>query len=141
MWCDPMASINVLASNSEQPKENADRIMLTLRTAFERLKAGTASVQDFERLAAAINVGLIRAELIDPLAEETMVKGVAAMGHCAEIHQRHGKFGFAGPELMDMNDAVNLYEDILRLSTPKQMLDALDAAARRIRAQSLGAVK
>lgn len=140
MWCDPMASIHVLAANSEQPKANADAIMVTLRLAFEKLKTGIAVIEDFDRLAAAINVGLIRAELIDPLAEETMVKGVAALVHCGEIHQRHGKFGFAGPELTDMNDAVNLYEDILRLSTPKQMLVALDTAARRMLEQSRRAV-
>ena len=140
MWCDPMASIHVLAANSEQPKANADAIMVALRLAYEKLKMGTATVGDFDRLAAAINVGLIRAELIDPLAEETMVKGVAALVHCAELHQRHGKFGFAGPELVAMNDAVNLYEDILRLSTPKQMLSALDVAARRIQEQMRGAV-
>jgi hypothetical protein len=140
MWSDPMSAVNVLAANTEQPKENADRIMLTLRTVFEKLKAGTASIEEFERLSAAINVGLIRAELIDPLAEETMVKGVGALMRCADIHRRHGKFGFTGPDLELMNDAVTLYEGILRLSTPKQMLDALETAARRMLEQSRRAV-
>ena len=135
MWADPMASVHVLAANTEQPKENADRIMVAIRLAFEKLKIGSAGGEDFDRVSAAINVGLIRAELIDPLAEETMVKGVGAMMRCADIHRRHGKFGFTGPDLELMNDAVTLYEGILRLSTPKQMLDALDMAARRMREQ------
>ena len=135
MWRDPMASVHVLAANTEQPKENADRIMIAIRLAFEKLKTGSAGGEDFDRVSAAINVGLIRAELIDPLAEETMVKGVGALMRCADIHSRHGKFGFTGPDLELMNDAVTLYEGILRLSTPKQMLDALDTAARRMREQ------
>jgi hypothetical protein len=135
MWANPMASVHVLAANTEQPKENADRIMVAIRLAFEKLKIGSAGMDEFDRLSAAINVGLIRAELIDPLAEETMVKGVGALMRCADIHSRHGKFGFTGPDLELMNDAVDLYEGILRLSTPKQMLDALDVAARRMREQ------
>lgn len=130
---DPMSSIHVLAANSEQPEANANRIMLALRVAFEKLKSGTEDHAQFERLAAAINVGLVRAESIDPLAEQTMVAGVQAMMTCGGIFERHGRYGFTGPDLLTMNDALDLYESILRLSTPKQMLDALDVAADRMR--------
>ena len=108
------------------------------RTAYEKLKAGNATIEEFDQLAAAINVGLIRAELIDPLAEQTMVKAVSALLHCSELHQRHGRFGFFGPELLAMNDAMDLYEEILRMSTPKQMMDALDTAAQRMLEQARG---
>ena len=64
-----LAAVHTLAANAEQPPENADRIMLVLRMAFEKLKGGTKDHEAFDRLAAAINVGLIRAEQIDPLAE------------------------------------------------------------------------
>lgn len=110
-------------------------IMLSIRLAFEKLKLGTADGEQFDRVAAAINVGLIRAEQIDQLAAETMKMGISALTHCSEIHQRHGRFGFTGPDLLAMNDAIELYEGILRLSTPKQMLDALDIAADRMREQ------
>ena len=128
-----MASIHVLAANSEQPEANANRIMLTLRVAFEKLKTATEDDAQVDRLAAAINVGLIRAEAIDKRAEEVMLAGVQAMMSCGCIHSRHGRYGFTGPDLLAMNDAMDLYENILRLSTPKQMLDALDVAAARMR--------
>ena len=134
-----LAAVHTLAANAEQPTENADRIMLALRMAFEKLKGGTKDHEAFDRLAAAINVGLIRAEQIDPLAAETMVRGVSAMVSCDGIAQRHGRYGFTGPDLLDLGDALDLYEQILRLSTPKQMLDALDVAAARMRAQVLEA--
>jgi hypothetical protein len=130
-----LAAVNTLAANSEQPTENADRIMVALRMAFEKLKSGTKDHTQFDRLAAAINVGLIRAEQIDPLAAETMVRGVSAMCSCDGIAKRHGRYGFTGPDLLDLGEALDLYEQILRLSTPKQMLDALDIAAARMRGQ------
>lgn len=117
---DPMASVHVLAANSEQPEANANRIMLALRVAFEKLKIGSEDDAQFDRLAAAINVGLIRAEGIDSQAEAVMLAGVQAMMSCACIHARHGRFGFTGPDLLAMNDALDLYESILRLSTPKR---------------------
>lgn len=133
-----MAFVHVLAANTEQPKENADSIMLLLRLAFEKLKAGTGDQEQFNRLAAATNVGLIRSEMIDPLAAETMVRGIQALKNCSDINDRHGKFGFSGPDLICMSDALNLYEDILRLSKPIQMERAVEEVARRMLAQSQG---
>ena len=132
---DPHAWAHVIAANSEQPIENANAIMLEIRLAFEKLKLGTGDQEQFDRLAAAINVGLIRSEQIDPLAVETMVRGVEAMFSCSAIHERHGQFGFTGPDLVGIADALDLYDGILRLSTPKQMMDALEIAADRMRAQ------
>lgn len=129
---DPLASVMVLASHAEQPKANADRIMLKLRVAYEKLKSGTEDDNQFDQLAAAINVGAVRAEKIAPEAVETMTLGVLAMANCARIQLEHGRYGFNGPDIVAMNDCIELYEGILRLSTPKQMTDALHVACRRM---------
>ena len=131
-YADPGSWIKVIAGNRQQPEWNADQIMVKIRTAFELLKTGHATDADFDRVAGALNIGLLRAELIDPLAERTMADGIQAMYGCAGIKERHGKYGFTGPGLLAVTDAINLYEDILRLSTPRQMLDAQDAAYRRM---------
>jgi len=133
-----MASVHVLAANTEQPRENADRIMVLLRLAFEKLKIGTGDQEQFNCLAAATNVGLIRAEMIDPLAAETMVRGIQALKNCSDINDRHGKFGFSGPDLVCIADALELYDGILRLSTPRQMMEALDIVADRIKKRLCG---
>lgn len=129
---DPGAWIRVIAGNRDQPQDNADAIMLKIRTAYELLKCGQATDEQFDRVASALNVGLCRAELIDPLAEHTINEGIEAMYGCAGIFERHGRYGFTGPGLLAMNDAIDLYESILRLSTPRQMEDAKDAAYRRV---------
>lgn len=126
------AWIRVIAGNKEQPTENADQINITIRKAYELLKCGQASDSDFDRVAGALNVGLVRAELIDPLAEQTMQAGIDAMYICAEIYKRHGRYGFTGPDIVSVNDAINMYEDILRLSTPKMMCDATTVAFQRV---------
>ena len=39
---------------------------------YELLKSGHATDAHFDRVGAALNIGLIRAESIDPLCEQTM---------------------------------------------------------------------
>lgn len=115
-------------------------ILVKIKAAFERLKTGHGRSDDFERLACAFNVALIRAESIDPLAEQTMLAGIAAMRNCDGIWQRHSRYGFTGPDLIAVADAIELYEGILRLSAPVLMEAAATEAARRMLAQSQGVV-
>ena len=129
---DKLAWVRTIAGHQEQPPENANSIMVLIRLAFEKLKSGGDDHQ-FDRLAAALNVGLIRAEQIDPLAEQTMGMGLQALLSADRIRMRHGRYGFTGPDLLAMGDALDLYESILRLSTPRQMTDALAIAAERMR--------
>src|SRR5690349_14762059 len=56
----------------EQPEENYKAIMAAVRMAFERLKLGTATARDFDKVGSAFNVGLVRAEAIDFRAVEVM---------------------------------------------------------------------
>lgn len=123
--------ICTIVGNKEQPQDNADQIMEKLRVAFELLKSGQAYESHFDRVASAMNIGLARAELIDALVEETMQKGIDAMYSCFEINERHGRYGFTGLDIVAVTDAINVYDNILRLSTPKMMNDAANAAHKR----------
>jgi hypothetical protein len=141
-WKNPLSAFEVIAANKEQPVENADRIMVEIRMAYEKLKMGTGDHEQFDRLAAALNVGMIRAEQIDPRAVPTMKSGVAAMMRCDGRYSERGAYGFSRTDEACMNDAIDLYEGIVRLSTPKQMINALTIAMRRMRqVQILGNAK
>lgn len=129
---DPGSWINVIAGNQEQPEWNVADIMVKIRTAYELLKSGHARDADFDLVGAAVNVGLLRAESIDPLCEQTMLRGIEAMYVCAGLHERHGRYGFTGPGIVAMNDAVDLYEEILTKSTGRQMTIAQEAAHIRL---------
>ena len=119
-----------------QPEENYLAIVVKVRTALERLKTGAAEAKDFDRVGAAFNVALVRAESIDFRAVEVMRAGIDAMEECDSIYQSHRKYGFTGTGLQAVNDAMNLYEDILRLSPPVLMELAVEESARRMLKQS-----
>jgi hypothetical protein len=122
----------VIVGNQDQPEENAVPILNLVKAAYELLRTGGGEPKHFDRLAGAFNVALVRAESIDPLAEQTMLAGIEAMKRCDGIWQRHGRYGFTGPDLTAVTDAIELYEGILRLSTPFQMEAAVNEAARRM---------
>lgn len=131
-WQKDLTSwICTIVGNKEQPQDNADQIMEKIRVAFELLKSGQAVESNFDTVTCALNVGLARAELIDALVEETMQKGIDAMYNCFDINERHGRYGFAGPDIVAVTDAINVYDGILRLSTHRMMNDAADTAHRR----------
>lgn len=124
------------AFRNSQPTQPAEvsRIMVLIRMAYERLKAGHGTDADYDRLGAAMNVGLIRAESIgQPVVDAFQAAGEALL-EAARIHQRHGKFGFTGPHILSMNAAMDLYEEVLSLSSPNLMQMAVEEGARRIRA-------
>lgn len=130
----------VLDGLQDQPEDNYHSIMSMVRTALERLKSGDADAKDFDRVGAAFNVALVRAESIDFRAVEVMQAGVAAMEECDALQQRHRRYGFTGPGLQAVKDAMNLYEDIVRLSQPVLMELAVEEVARRLLAKAQGAV-
>jgi hypothetical protein len=67
-----------------------------------------------------------------------MQAGIEALRECDRIQQKHGRYGFTGPGLVSVADAIKLYEGILRLSKSIQMQRALEEAARRMLEQARG---
>lgn len=128
----------VIIGNQDMPEDHSENILVKVKAAWELLRTGCGEVKDYNRLANAFNVALVRAEQIDPLAEQTMLAGIEAMQRCDGIWQRHGRFGFLGPDLTAVQDAIELYEGILRLSKPLQMEQAVTEAARRMLEQGQG---
>lgn len=126
----------VIVGNQDMPEDHAEHILVKVKAAFELLRTGVGETKDFDRMASAFNVALIRAEAIDPLAEQTMRAGADAMMRCKGIWQRHGRFGFTGPDLIAVKDAIELYEGILRLSKPLEMERAQQEVGRRILEQA-----
>jgi hypothetical protein len=102
------------------PEAEVTRILIKVHDAFAQLRNGSADVDLFDRMAAVLNVGMVRCEAIGQ-------QGV-------EVFKRAKRFGFTGPGLVAMRLAIALYEEILRASTPRQMADAQQECIRRISA-------
>lgn len=132
---DSTIALRTLECHAPPDQAVATDIMIVLRCAFDALAGGTSDCTQFDALAAAINVGMIRAEAIDPLLEQVMVRAADAMRECDDIFGRHQRYGFTGLGRQSVLDALDAYEQILRLSTPAQMIAATHAAKRRRLAQ------
>jgi len=124
----------IAASQPTQPSV-ADESLTRLHAAFDDLRAGSTDDELFDRLASAINVGMVRAEQIDELCVPPMLAARDALIRCDAIRGKHGRYGFDGPGLQAMATGLEVYEEILRNSSPQQMTEALHHAMTRMRRQ------
>ncbi|CAN7477654.1 hypothetical protein [Variovorax paradoxus] len=110
--------------------------MTKLYSAFADLKAGSTDDDLFDRLASTINVGMVRAEQIDELCLAPLLAARDALIRCDAIRGRHGRYGFDGPGLQAMAAGLEVYEEMVRKSTPQQMHNALAESVARIGRQA-----
>lgn len=107
------------------------RLELPIRISFEALKTGAGTEQDFHDLAAAINTTMVRSEAVDPLCEQTAIAARDALMRTWGRFEKTARWGFDGPALLEIADAIDLHEQLIRNSTPLQMIDALREVIRR----------
>lgn len=135
MWQkDPGALQRVMARIEPFTEPEQSQLTLPIRTAYERLRTGVGAAQDFHDLAGAINLTMVRCEAIDPMAEITAIDARDAMMRCWQRHLNTGKWGFDGPALQALPPAIDLHEQLVRLSTPLQMAQAMQETIRRMTA-------
>jgi hypothetical protein len=134
---DPAANAAAIARQLEFDAAHAQRIENLVRTAYQRMREGNGTDDDFDRVGAALNVAMIRAEKVGngKMLVDGLKAGVAAMVRADEIRERHGRYGFSGPDLLAMNCALDFYVQLLTHSTPAQMHQAMLEAADRLREQ------
>lgn len=109
------------------------RLNLPPRVAYESLRTGKGEEGDFHTLAAAVNVSLVLAEQIDPLAEQTVLLGRDAMVRVLQRHHDTRRWGFNWQDLRDIPPVLDFYEQLIANCTPMQMQDAMNETIRRMR--------
>lgn len=97
------------------------QLLLPIRMSFDALRNGTGTEQDFLDVVAACNSASMRGAEVDPLCQQTAVVGLEALRRMWERHKRIGKWGFDGPGLADVELAIELHEQLVRLSTPLEL--------------------
>lgn len=120
--------------NRIQPFTEPEQTQLNIppRSAYESLRTGRGTEEDFHTLAVVVNVVLIRSEKIDPLMEQSAQAACAAMMRTWARHKSSGRWGFDGPALQDIPPVIELHEQLIALSTPQQMMEAMREAIRRM---------
>lgn len=121
-----------LANSSEIDYSDATAIVNRTRAAYEALKCGSSDTKDYDRVGWALNVAYVRAADIDErLCDILAVVADVLLAARARFDQL-GRFGFRGDELQAMNRGMEIYEEILRNSSPRQMHEADDAVERSL---------
>lgn len=112
---------------------DANRIMVRARLALHNLLDGEANEQAFMVVACAINVGGARSEQIDGNKPALAVFDAAgeALTHAQRRNDVHGRYGLSGPEREHVKAAIEIYEQVLRASSPRQMHLAEQEVVRR----------
>ena len=128
---DPLAIFKCINKIEPFSADELMRLELPIRMSFESLKNGTGVESDFHDLAAAVNATMVRSEQVDPLCEQTAIAARDALMRCWHRFERTGVFGFDGPALGEIEAGIDLHEQLIRLSTPLQMVQALRTVIAR----------
>ena len=129
---DPMAMFRVIRLTKTYAEHEVVKLSLPSRLAFEAIKSGGGVLDHFNELAVCINSAKVRSEAIDPLCAATCRAAQDAMTRTRNRYLSTGKFGFDGPAMQQIPDALDLHEEILRGSSPGLMTAALMEQYRRI---------
>ena len=135
---DPMTMFKTI--NKIEPFTAAEllRLELPVRLSFEALRTGQGTESDFHDLCAIINTAMVRSEAVSPLCEMTAIAARDALIRSWHRFNRTGRLGFDGPALLEVDAGISLYEQLVRNSTPVQMIEALrEVMARGLRMQVL----
>jgi hypothetical protein len=128
---DPASICRVMERIQPFTPDELLKLELPIRMAFEAIKTGRGTLQDISDIGVAINSAMVRAESLDPLCLQTAIAARDALLRCLHRHNATGKVGFDGPAIADVDLGIDLHEQLLRLSTPLQMADALREVQRR----------
>jgi hypothetical protein len=127
---DPTACARVLVSSMPYSEAHAVEICNIVRSAVEALRGGSGDDEDYNRACWAFNVASFRAHAIDKQADsggallEIMQDGSRALRDCGWIRAETGSYGFTQPGLADLLHALDYHDEIIRASSPNQMLAA-----------------
>ena len=135
---DPTAMMRVINKITPFTADELLMLELPIRMSFEALRTGRGTESDFHDLCAIINTAMVRSEAVSPLCEMTAIAARDALIRSWHRFNRTGRLGFDGPALLEVDAGISLYEQLVRNSTPVQMIQALrEVMARGLRMQVL----
>jgi len=131
---DPAAIYKTMARIQPFTLAEQTTITLPVRVAFEALRTGAGTFDDFDTLAECLNVAVVYSESIDMLCEQTCVQAQQALMLARARHAATGRWGLCWRGLQHIPPALDLYEQMVALSTPKQLIDCMKVTQSRMRA-------
>ena len=112
--------------NHCRPYDEGDTTLEHIKTldSFGRLKDGTASEDDFLRVAKTLNLAMARACEIDEALAQMLHASHDAMNRLRERYLSTNKWGFDGPGIQAVAEGLGIAQTIMDSSSPQQMINA-----------------
>lgn len=127
-------------------QDTADQAIKMVTDAFESMRAGltpTDTEEHFDLIAHALGVACIRAgqiagtEPTDNIMLPPLIAANAAMRQVLARRRKWGKWEMLPAEIDAADYALDIYETIVRASSPAQMSDAVDLRMVALKGQFL----
>jgi len=128
--CRPYTTEPIIGLEMGETQSAADSSIKLVRGAFESLKAGTTppdSERDFDLVSHGLGVACIRAgQILGPDPEDNLmlpplIAGNNALRAALSRRRKWGKWELIAAEVEILDWALEIYETIIRASSPKQM--------------------
>ena len=108
-------------------------LSLPPRTAFEALRGGRGTENDFHTLAAVANCVLVCGEAVGKQCVDAAKQAQESLLRLLDRWVRLGKWGLDAGALQSIPLVLDLYEQLLALYTPLQMQAAMRETIRRMK--------
>ena len=102
------------------------------RLAWHRMCTGEGTCKDFDELAMTLNTLRVLSEKLGPEPLEVVSRAAPALLDIRARYVRTRKFGVDAAALATVPDALDLYDEFLRVSTPMQMEKAWQTVLKRL---------
>jgi len=106
------------------------KLNLPIRMSFQAFKMGTATAQDFHDLDAMVCTCVVRGREVAPECEQVALAAYEALRRVRDRWMQTKRWGFDGPAILELGDCIELHEQLVALSTPLEMMDALKQVIR-----------
>ena len=123
---DPSAIYRLMGRMQAIPEQERTQLEIPVRLAFEAMRNGSATTQDYVTLGDAINLTIARSYEIANVPEciDVCKRAMGAMIRVRDRYQRMQRWGFDGPGLQEVSEAIDLYSQVLSVSSPMDMYEA-----------------
>jgi hypothetical protein len=129
---NPLAHLATISKLRPFDSEEAARLSLEGRMAWHHLTHGRGTEAHFDTLAIHMNAALVLSEPVGQAAVDVIISGQQALVEMQQRYHRHGRFGANASELAVVPAALDLYDQLLSLSNPLQLMKAFCEARQRI---------
>lgn len=131
---DPLSPWRTIKENQPFTAQEVTDLVLPVHLALEAFRTGAAKQTDMDTLAIVANTCLIRAEQIASDLVDAVKDAQESLMQVQLRHKRTGRYGMTSEEMTEAACVIDLYEQLLNLSTPRQMRLAIEECLRRSRA-------